>query len=284
MDGKYSAENVYFEDDFIFTEDVGTIKVDSTGSIKVAAAGKSVKEFFASVFAQEKNPETVSPSATIKLTSASNVEVGTEYTPKYSIAFDPGSYSFDSTTGVSATYSVNNGEATSASGSVTSFTVTDDTNYKVSANINYTDGIVPKTNLGNDYADGQIKADTISVSTSAVKGYRNCFYGTLTDKSDLTSDIIRSLTKTNAAIKAGSTLKLNIPVGAMRIVLAYDSDVRDVSSIKDDNVSNLEIVGSFKKQEIEVAGANGYSPKAYKVFVLDYANQATKANIYNITI
>ena len=70
----------------------------------------------------------------------------------------------------------------------------------------------------------------------------------------------------------------------MRIVLAYDSDVRDVSSIKDDNVSNLEIVGSFKKQEIEVAGANGYSPKAYKVFVLDYANQATKANIYNITI
>jgi hypothetical protein len=117
-----------------------------------------------------------------------------------------------------------------------------------------------------------------------LRTYRNCFYGTLTDKSDLTSDLIRSLTKTNAAIKAGSTLKLNIPVGAMRIVLAYDSDIRDVSSIKDDNVSNLEIVGSFKKQEIEVAGVNGYSPKIYKVFILDYAIPTTKANIYNITI
>jgi hypothetical protein len=43
MDGNYNADNVYFDDDFIFTESVGTVVIPESGSTKVAAAGKNIK-------------------------------------------------------------------------------------------------------------------------------------------------------------------------------------------------------------------------------------------------
>ena len=45
MDGNYSASNVYFDDDFVFTTNVGTV-TGVTSSKTVDAAGKSVKQFF----------------------------------------------------------------------------------------------------------------------------------------------------------------------------------------------------------------------------------------------
>lgn len=56
MDGNYSAENVYFNSDFTFTEKVGTVTIPTSGSTTVAAAGKNVKEFLAGLFAAPKNP------------------------------------------------------------------------------------------------------------------------------------------------------------------------------------------------------------------------------------
>jgi hypothetical protein len=56
MDGNYNAENVYFKNDFIFTEPVGTVNIPESGSTTVAAAGKNIKEFLSSLFAQEENP------------------------------------------------------------------------------------------------------------------------------------------------------------------------------------------------------------------------------------
>jgi hypothetical protein len=43
MDGNYNADNVYFDDDLIFTESVGTVVIPESGSTKVAAAGKNIK-------------------------------------------------------------------------------------------------------------------------------------------------------------------------------------------------------------------------------------------------
>ena len=53
MDGNYNAENVYFDEDFVFTEKIGTVKTLTNGSATVSAAGKNVKEFLASLFAAE---------------------------------------------------------------------------------------------------------------------------------------------------------------------------------------------------------------------------------------
>jgi hypothetical protein len=58
MDGNYNAENVYFDEDFIFTEAIGTVEIPTSGNTTIKAKGKNIKEFLASIFAQEVNPET----------------------------------------------------------------------------------------------------------------------------------------------------------------------------------------------------------------------------------
>jgi hypothetical protein len=218
MSGNYNAENIYFDEDFIFTEDVGTIKIPEEGNITVAAAGKNLKEFLSTVFAKEENPIVTPPSATIKLNPITNLyEVGTEYTPQYFITFNAGSYSYGPTpTGVTATYKVTdtigNNTLNTFSGTFDTITIDDDTEYSINAEVSYSDGVIPKTNLQNDYPDGQIKAGILPIltTTATVKGYRNFFYGTLPDKPELTSDIIRGLTGKTT----NKTFSINVPVGA----------------------------------------------------------------------
>src|SRR5699024_978752 len=114
-----------------------------------------------------------------------------------------GNYQYGPATGVTVTsYAVtdtNSGSASTQTGSFTKFTVGDDTNYKVSVTTSYSDGAVPKTNLNNDYAAGQIKAGSKTASSAAVTGYRNMFFGTMTtNPADITSADIRALTTKQA--------------------------------------------------------------------------------------
>jgi hypothetical protein len=128
---------------------------------------------------------------------------------------------------------------------MTTFIVDDNTEYKISATVSYTEGAIPVSNLGNPVESKKIAAGDISVETSVVKGYRNAFYGTLTEKNALTSDVIRSLNKTNADVAAGSVMTVNVPVGAMRVVIAYEATVQDLTSVLDKNDSNANIVSGF---------------------------------------
>ena len=79
-------------------------------------------------------------------------------------------------------------------------------------------------------------------------------------------------------------MSISIPVGAMRIVFAYPSTVRDVSSVKDVNGMNAEIATSFVQSTLQVKGNNDYDAIDYKVYVLDYAEGATETNTYKVTI
>lgn len=289
MDGNYSAENVYFTEDFIFTENIGTVEIPESGSTVVPAAGLNLKEFFASIFAEEKNPEIESPSASITLSPATtSYEVGTLYTPKYKITFNPGSYEFGPETGVSASYEVtdtNGGTSSEIIGSFEAFTIEDDTNYKISAIVSHSSGATPLTNLGKAFEAGKIEEGTLDkINTSVVKGYRNCFYGSLTEKTELTSDIVRNLNKTGYGVKAGSTFNISIPVGTKRVVFAYPDSVREVSSVTDSNGMHAEIATSFEQLTMQVKGCNDYESIEYKVYILDYANGATEANSYKVTI
>ena len=289
MDGNYNAETVYFDEDFIFTKAIGTVTIPSSGSKKVEAAGKNLREFFAGLFAAEADP-TVSTkvSASMTLQSAKSVEAGTSYTPSYSITFNKGKYSYGPDTGITATYAVtdtNGGSKTDASGKFDAFTVEDDTAYKISATVSYTQGAIPVSNLGNPVESKRIPAGTISLNSDVVKGYRNAFYGTLTEKGELTSDIIRGLTATNADVAAGSVMTVNVPVGAMRVVIAYEATLQDLTSVLDKNDSNANIVSGFgEPRTIAVEGANKHNPINYKVYVMDFANPYDAANTFTATI
>lgn len=136
MDGNYDAGNVYFKDDITATTAFGIYAPDASGSVVLPASGKSVEEFLKGALAKANNTPTVKqPSVSISLTGAGAKEVGSEFTPAYSVSFNKGSYQYGPDTGITATYAVSDTDshtATTATGSFAKFTVGDSTNYKVS--------------------------------------------------------------------------------------------------------------------------------------------------------
>lgn len=289
MDGNYNAENVYFDKDLVTTSAIGNITL-TNGQATIAAAGKNLKQVFDTIFVKERNPSITQPSVTVSLQGAGAKEVGTKVTPSYTATFNAGKYEFGPATGCSITsWSVtdsNGSEAQStAIGSFAEITVADDTDYKVIATGNYSEGAIPKTNVGNEYASGKIAAGSKSATSSAITGYRNSFYGTLTEKGEITSDVVRALIgKSNKAFTNGSEFNISLPTGAVRVVFAYPATLRDVSSVKDANGLNAEIKSAFTKSVVSVEGANGFAGIDYKVYITDFAAPLEKSNSYKVTI
>ena len=288
MDGNYNAENIYFSKDLITTSAVGNITL-TNGQATIAATGKNLKQVFDTIFVKEKNPSVTQPSVSVSLAGAGAKEVGTKVTPSYTTSFDGGKYEFGPATGCNPTsWSVTDTDGSAplntATGNFAEITVADDTNYKVTATCNFSEGAIPVTNVGNEYAAGKIAAGSKSQTSSAITGYRNSFYGTLIEKGEITSDIIRGLNKFGKALTNGSTFSITIPVGAKRVVFAYPATLRDVTSVKDVNGLNAEISGAFTKSTLSVEGLNNFQGINYKVYVTDFAEAVATANTYKVTI
>lgn len=289
-DGNYNATNVYFDQDLVITANIGVQTVGSTGSKTLDTTGKNVKQVLDMIMAAEKNPSITPPSVSVACSQMGNYEVGTQVTPQFSVSLNPGSYQYGPATGVTATgYTVtdtDDNDSDQASGSFPQLTVEDGENYSISATVTHTEGAVPKTNLNNDYAAGKIAAGSKSGSKGTITGHRKSFYGTTTDKGTATtSAIIRGLAgKSSGALKNGSTITVPIPVGALRVLIAYPATLRDVTSIKDVNGMNAEIKTGFALSSVQVEGANGYNAIEYKVYTMDFANANDTANTFSVTI
>lgn len=285
MDGNYNAENVYFKEDLITTTEIGNISLFN-GKGVIAAAGKNLKEVFETIFVKEEYPETTEPSISLKFNNQ-KCEVGTRIIPTYSIALDPGAYTFGPNTGITASSCL----ITDTIGNTSSLKegnfpeiIVDDSEYTINAVISYNDGNIPATNLGKQYPEGQIKANLITAISNPIVGYRNTFYGTQVKKSELTSNIIRGLTHYNKALTPDTSVKVNLPKGAMQMVFAYPSFLPDLVSITDTNAFNTNILNSFKKSIIQIEGNNNYSPIDYKVYTIDFAKPYSTSNYYTFTL
>ncbi len=288
MDGNYNAENVYFAKDLITTSAVGNITL-TNGQATIAAEGKNLKQVFETIFVKEKNPTVTQPSVSVSLSGAGAKEVGTKVTPSYNATFNKGSYEYGPDTGLAATWAVKdsrNEEGTAAAGSFSELEVGDNTNYTVTATATYSAGATPLTNIGNPYAAGAIVAGSKNGTSSAITGYRNSFYGTLTEMPEaLSSSTIRGLSgKANAKWTNGKTFTISIPVGAKAVIFAYPATLRDVTSVKDVNGLSAEVKSAFVKSTLSVEGANAYAGADYKVYVSEFAEAVQKANTYNVTI
>ena len=289
MDGNYSAENVYFPEDLTTTFAVGNFTLQN-GQATIPAAGKNLKQVWDAIYVQEKNPTITQPSVSVSCPQAGRYEVGTSVTPTYTATLNAGNYQYGPATGITATaWNVQDSDShalTTNSGSFDAFTVGDSTNYTISATATYNAGAIPVTNVGNEYAAGQIKAGSKTGTSSAITGYRAGFYGTLTSKDgEINSALVRSLpTKTNSAPTQGTAWNLSIPVGALRVVFAYPATIRDVNSVTDVNGMGAEVKTAFTKYEVQVDGNNSYTAAAYKVYVMDLAAANDTANTYKITL
>lgn len=284
------AGNVTFSSDFVFTETFGKYEPGSTGSVTVPAEGKTLVELLNDAYSEDRNPTITQPSASVTSGQMVRAEVGTNITPSYTVNFNAGKYQFGPATGITATgYNVtfNSESQTTQTGTFSQYQITDATNLRIQAQVTHTAGAIPVTALGQEYTEGQIKAGTVSAQTGVVTGYRKSFWGTYTGKATegTTSDSIRSLQDSSTqALSNGSTFEIDIPVGALRVCFAYPATLQDVTSVKDVNGLNAEIASSFAQSEVNVAGANNYSPIAYKVYILDFANANDTQNTYTVQI
>lgn len=283
MDGNYSAENVYFDDDFVFTTKIGTVQTLTNGSVTVAAAGKNIKDFLAGLFAAEANPSKTDPSVSITLSNAGAHEVGTVLNPTYSASFDDGKYTYgpEPTGATVESWAVtsNYGESwTTASGNCEELTVADDTDYKVTAKATHTAGSVPKTNIGNDCTDSskKIAAGTKSKTSSAITGYRSYFYGVLDTSSvdaPLTSAIIRDNLTNGGNYNETKSFTLNGSATAKRIVIAIpNSSTRGgLSEVILTSAMNTPVTDSYIKtaKAVKVEGKDGFTAADYDVYVYE---------------
>ena len=281
MDGNYSAENVYFDEDFTFTKAIGTVTIPSSGSTVVAAAGKNIKEFFAGLFAAEQNPSKTDPSVSITLTGSGAYEVGTVVNPSYTATFDDGKYTYGpeptgATVSSWAVTSTDSSEGwTTASGTCKSITVSDTTNYSVTAVATHTAGSYGKTNIGND-SSIQIAAGTKSKTSSAITGYRSYFYGVLDTSSvdaPLTSAIIREKLTNGGAYDGSKSFTLNGSATAKRIVIAIPSSSTrgGLSEVILTSAMNTPVTDSYIKTEkaVKVEGKDGHTAVDYNVYVYE---------------
>lgn len=283
MDGNYSADNVYFDENLTYTASIGVYTVPSSGSGTIDAEGKSVSEVLKGILAKEKNPKVVQPTMSVASSQLTSYEVGTNVNVSYTTSTTIGSYEFGPATGVTfSDYSVKLGDQTltTATGTFAQIQVADDTNLSITATCVASDGTVPKTNLGNNYADGMIKSQTLSTSKGTLTGYRNCFYGYKTADSllnvatDITSANMRALTK---AKNLPGTISTN---GMQQMFFAVLAGKKVAVS----NAVNGAPCTMNVTKGVMIEGANGYAAKSYDVYYVNNAAADSGANTYKITV
>lgn len=292
MDGNYSADNVYFEDDMLVTKEIGYITL-TNGQGTIPSKGKNLSEVFEAMFVKEQNPTTTQPSVNLTFSQAGAYEVGSVVSPSYSATFNAGSYTYGPETGVTVTsWEISDtagNTASTASGSFADVTVTDTTNYKITAKANHTEGAIPLTNKKNEYAAGQIAAGNKSKVSSAITGYRSFFYGVLdTSSTDapLTSEIVRGLTN-GGAYNASKTFTLNGSATAKRIVIAIPSNSTrtGLKEVILTSAMNTPVTDSYVKttSAVQVEGVNGATAIDYNVYVYEPAAIDT-GEVHKITL
>jgi hypothetical protein len=293
MTGQVDADKVILQNDITMAgnySQIGNLTKSQNGTATFATKGKSVSEALLEIFSKRLQPGApVAPAVTLTFGQAKAYEVGTTVSPTYSASLSAGSYTYGPATGITATsweISDTAGHAaTTATGSFADVVVTDNTNYKITAKANYGEGAVAKDNLGQDSSPViKIAAGSATKTSGAITGYRNSFYGAVKEKAEVTSAVIRGLTKTNKALANGASFTINIPAGAVRVIFAYPATLQDVSSVKDVNGLNAEIKSAFTKSSVTVTGAGADAGIAYKVYVTDFAEPVAKANSYTVKI
>lgn len=289
MDGNYSAENVYFDEDFTYTANIGVLTVPGSGSGTIQASGKNVKEVLAGILAKEKNPSAIAPAVTIGTqTNFGTFEIGTKKNLVYSATLSAGSYTYGPVTGITAktweaTCTGVTGSKTTASGTFENV-VAEATPKTVTVKATYDAGAIPKTNLGNEYPAGQIKAGSASKTSNNLVGVRYMFWGPMSDASaELNSANIRALAHKEES-KAKTLATFGAGAGAKKVVVAVPAGRRITKALLT-SAMNADITSVFVKQgtQSQVQGANGYTATAYDVYIYQPAS-IDAGETYSITI
>lgn len=286
MDGNYSADNVYFDDDITYTVAIGTLPKPS-GSAKFNAKGKNVKQVFSSLMAQEANPSKTNPAVTIGTqTNFGTFEIGTKKNLVYAATLSAGSYTYGPATGITAqTWSaVCDGQTLNTASGTFENVVAEANAKKITVTATYNEGAIPVTNLGNPYPEGKIAAGSASKDSSNFVGVRYMFWGPMTDAdAALDSANIRALAH-NKATSTGTLSTFGAGAGAKKVVVAVPAG-RKITKVLMPSALNADVTALFVKQGTpsQVNGAENYAAAAYDVYVYQPAS-IDAGETYSVTI
>lgn len=281
-----TSDDVIFTKDLVITADVGVHTIPSSGYKTLETTDKSLTQVMNLLFSERKVPTITLPFiSSVTLQNSGIKEVGTQFQPSYTVTFNSGNYQYGPNTDVVVkSYNIvdtNNNTSTQQSGSFNSFTITDSTNYKIKATISYSDGSIPKDNLGNDYTEGQILAGTTNLKESSnVTGYRKYFYGYYNTVNELNSDTIRGLQyQSTSAYQSGKQFTLVAPSGTKQIIIACIDGKIGPTHIQNNTITQT-VTSTFNKTEnILVEGYNNYEPVNYNVWTyvadIPYKNEVS---------
>lgn len=284
MDGNYDAENVYFQKDLTITAAIGVQTIPSSGSKTLATTGKNVKQVFDMLCAEEKNPTITQPSVTLASSNIGAKEVGANIAIAYAFNTNAGKYSYGPETGVTFsgfTATFNGEEKSGQTGTFTSVQVTDTTNLTITGACDSSEGAIPKTNLGNDYATGKIAAKSYTPSKGTLTGYRGWFYGyyngtqALGDATAITSDQLRAF-----GVKTAFPATMDTNQMQQMFFAAPKGKVKSISIANAVNGAPLTV----KTGSVNVEGANKYDAIEYDLFYVSNAVAEGGSSRWNITV
>lgn len=284
MDGNYDAENVYFQKDLTITAAIGVQTIPSSGSKTLATTGKNVKQVFDMLCAEEKNPTITQPSVTLNSNNIGAKEVGTNIAIAYAFGTNVGKYSYGPETGVTFsnfTATFNGEEKSGQTGTFTSIQVTDTTNLTITGACDSSEGAIPKTNLGNDYAAGKIAAKSYTPSKGTLTGFRGWFYGyyngtqALGDATAITSDQLRAF-----GVKTAFPATMDTNQMQQMFFAAPKGKVKSISIANAVNGAPLTV----KTGTVSVEGANKYDAIEYDLFYVSNAVAEGGSSKWNITV
>lgn len=285
IDGNVDASKVIMSKDITLAgsyTSVGNINKGNAASVKFDAKGKSVQDILIEMLSKKQQPDVTAPSHTIVLTNAgatmsSEYESGTTIHPRYSISFDPGSYTYDSSTGVVANgYTVKdnqNNSGNTVSGNLgEGVTLNDGETYQITtSSVSYDAGTVAHDNLGGDSSPvKQIAAgSTPNKQSITVKTYRNMYVGYASKTSGFESADIKSLTGGQTAKNAPRTFNtLAENTSAKAIIIAAPTGTRTLNKVVMPSSANADCTASFVKQADKVDVVNAASQTAkYDIWV-----------------
>ncbi len=255
--GIYNLSDVYFDSNIVLTENFGHHKVDSSiGYYTLSSKGCSLLSVFKEAYQQPKHGSKTYPTFQFTLGSyAANKEVGESYkTPSAILKMtSAGSYQYGPSTGITvpencaiiSSYDDNDriisnanelhvNSSFSLSIGNTDHVYTDSkVEYKYIAKVNYSQGAIPKNNLGEDDSDNRILSAISSYNlTASFTGQRYCFWGYKLngdqyDITKLSSEQIRNLSSTGgygvqiiSAASPTAASNFRVPSNTKQIIIA----------------------------------------------------------------
>lgn len=294
LNGNVNASNVILDSNITMAGNytaVGNLTKSQNGTATFETKGKSVAEALQQIFTKKLQPTiTAQPAVTLTASNNKAYEVGESVTPTYSATLSKGSYTYGPDTGITATsWSVTNNltgadkeTLTTSSGSFKAITVTDSTNYTITATATHGAGAVAKDNVGgNSSPEVKIAAGSKSKTSAAITGYRKPFWGCKTEAQKLTlgsisSEQVRAMSNSGSSV-GGVPTTLSVPVGTKQVFFFIKAGTKNSLSATDSNALNAPVAFTKTASAVSVADKSGNNAVAYDMWHCEYDKALTVA-------